>query len=119
MADMLVISGTAVQILEDTFFRDDDETQGETTRAFAGNLISTERTAKRAYRCQALFLTTAAETTLRGLCPLGNSVTVGGEGIIGGPITANVRVSQSQPFEQVLSGVPTLYAVADLVIRET
>lgn len=119
MPDMLRVAGIPVLVLEDTCFREPDETIGETIRMFAGNLGSTERTPKTVHRCQALFQTAAEGATLQAaLLDPGNQVTVGSDLPGSDEITANVRLGRIQPFEHFDAGALAYHFIADLTIRQ-
>lgn len=106
------------------------EKMGTARRAFAGNLLSTERTPKRAYSCTAEFLTAASYDAFLALISdsaaglgIPKIVSVNGgplSGMRGQLVSCRIWVGQVSASEQILPpyGQPSSVYQVPLTIRE-
>jgi len=83
-----------------------------------GNLVDTRYAGVRRAECQAWFLTSAEETTLRAVIPIGVPVAIAGE-LPDASYDAAVEISQTQKRRRIIPGTgDTIVRVVTLQIKE-
>jgi hypothetical protein len=124
----LEINGLTVNVLVGSAGEDPPETMGKQRRAFAGNMLSTERTPKLSFTGQIDFWTpeevdqflaiTCLPTDPLGI-PRPVTVTSASDGLTRGKtITAYVRSGRREANVQTVNGVETTWWTLPIAIRQ-
>jgi hypothetical protein len=105
----LVVGAVTVPVQQEGATQRPDAVVGSVRRTFGNRLVSSLRTPKREWEFDTRPLTAAEETTLKAAIGLGTTVTVTGDGVGGGSVSAKVfidaveYVPKGTGFERVLT----------------
>jgi len=117
VSDYLVIASLVVPIAEGQFKENEREKAGSQTRAFAGNLRSTERWNKRSWSATTALMLSADIATLKTAVQLGAQVTVSGDAM-GGSVTCVVTIGETADTSTASTDALGFMRTLALTIRE-